>query len=203
VPKFDGFSIEEDDTVSPPVVKIFFEGEMAWYRIASVHPQYRTIFRTMELKARLWLWIQLQRSEVLCASATRRTPSLKGLMIKLPEYFTMEVKDPFDTYHPYLIERILQSHFMKEQLAVGPANIMPKWMDTILVDNFRTKYPVRFPHNRANIRLSLHQFLIKSKPPSTQAPRDLHLKTKKTYKNHYHPSPNAISFKSLQQNLEN
>ena len=189
--------------MDPPAVKIFFEGEMAWYRIVSVHPRYTSIFRTMELKARLWLWIQLQRSEALTASATRRTPSLKSLMRKLPSYFSLEVNDPFHTFHSYLIERIIQSHFMGEQLAVGPANIMPKWMDTMLLDDFRAKYAVPPAHNCVNIRLSTHQFMTRSKPPSIHIPHDLHLRTSKHQENHYHQSPNAISFKNLQKKLEN
>jgi hypothetical protein len=137
------FSIEEDIT-NPAGVKIFFEGGLAWYEIISAHPSYAVIFRNMQLKARLWLWIQLRRSNALVKRGFKHTsPSLKQLQERLPPHFTSVFPDPIDAFHPYLIERIIQSELSEETektLAVGPEGVNPEWFACEAVQDLRVKY---------------------------------------------------------------
>lgn len=99
----------------------------------------------MQLKAQLWLWIQLRRSVILIKSKTRTSwPSLKQLYRDLPGHLESRGVDLIDTFHPYVIERIIQSHFSGETLAVGPEGMNPQWMECLAVIDLKNKYPVCF-----------------------------------------------------------
>lgn len=139
------FAIEEDDTVSPPSVKIYFEGGLAWYLIESVRPTYQDVYDEMNLKARIWLWIQHKRSTMILnnKSNSKNWPTLKILNNNFPHHLrTNWCKDPLDVYHPYFIERIIQAYVSGETLSVGPDGLDPKWMDCRLAVDFQDKYPV-------------------------------------------------------------
>ena len=97
----------------------------------------------MQLKAQIWLWIQLRRSVILVKSRTRTTwPSLKQLYRDFPSHLESRGFDLLDTFHPYIIERIIQSHFSGETLSVGPEGISPQWMECHAVIDLQNKYPV-------------------------------------------------------------
>ena len=97
----------------------------------------------MQLKAQIWLWIQLRRSVIAVKSTTRTTwPSLKQLYRDFPSHLESRGVDLIDTFHPYFIERIIQSHFRGETLSVGPEGIDPQWMECQAVIDLQNKYPV-------------------------------------------------------------
>lgn len=98
----------------------------------------------MQLKTRIWLWIQHKRSAALVNSQNRKTwPTLNQLYRSLPDYFKSRHNNPIDTFHPYLIERIIQSQLSGETLAVGPEGIEPQWSECQAVVKLERKYPVR------------------------------------------------------------
>jgi hypothetical protein len=139
------FAIMEDETVSPPSVKIYFEGALAWYLIETPEPQYRKVFDEMSLKARIWLWIQHKRSKILVNNklGSRTLPSWKILESDLPHHFrSNRCKNPLDAYHPYFIERVIQGSFSGETLAVGPDGLDPKWLDCRFAVDLENRYPV-------------------------------------------------------------
>jgi len=147
------FAIEEDIDVDPPSVKVYFEGTLAWYQIVSTHPSYISKFADMKLKAEIWLWIQRKRSNSLHRPpslyvrnprSNKRWPSLSQVRHDLPPHFTSRTFDPIDAFHPYFIERIIQSHLSEETLAVGPEGIDPKWMECSLARDLENAYPVIF-----------------------------------------------------------
>jgi hypothetical protein len=95
----------------------------------------------MQLKARIWLWMQLKRTVGL--NTTRKTgPTLKQLQRELPSYFKLRIPNPIDAFHPYFVERIIQSHFSGEAFAVGPEGVNPDWMGCQLVTDLQNKYRV-------------------------------------------------------------
>lgn len=97
----------------------------------------------MQLKARIWLWIQHRRSAILNKSRTRTTwPSLKQLQRDLPIHFQSHGVDLIGSFHPYFIERIIQSHLSGETLSVGPDGVDPQWMECQAVIDLENKYPV-------------------------------------------------------------
>jgi hypothetical protein len=97
----------------------------------------------MQLKARIWLWIQHKRSDVLGNSPNRKKlPTLSQLYRSLPDHFKSRHNDPIDAFHPYLIERIIQSQLSGETLAVGPEGIEPQWSECQAVVELERKYPV-------------------------------------------------------------
>ena len=137
------FAIEEDTEINPPSVKIYFEGTLAWYEIVSAHPSYAAIFANMQLKAQIWLWIQLRRSAIVVKSITRTTwPSLKQLHRDFPSHLQSRGGDLIDAFHSYFIERIIQSHLSGEALSVGPEGVNPQWMECQAVIDLQNKYPV-------------------------------------------------------------
>jgi hypothetical protein len=139
------FAIEEDDTVSPPSVKIYFEGGLAWYLIESVRPTYQGAYDEMSLKARIWLWIQRKRSKILINNKpkSKNWPTWKILQSEIPHHLKSgRYKDPLDAYHPYFIERIIQGYISGETLSVGPEGVDPMWMECRLAIDLQDKYPV-------------------------------------------------------------
>jgi len=139
------FAIEEDDTVSPPSVRIYFEGGLAWYLIGSVRPTYQAVYDEMALKARIWLWIQLKRSKILIKDnqRTKNWPSWRILHNEFPRHLKSDrYKEPLDEFHPYFIERVIQAHISGEPLSVGPDGLDPMWMDCLLAGDLQEKYPV-------------------------------------------------------------
>jgi hypothetical protein len=97
----------------------------------------------MQLKAQLWMWIQHKRSAILVKSKKKtKWPSLKQCQRELPPHLKSRVFDPLDAFHPYLIERIVQSHLLGDTLSVGPEGIDPRWMECQLAIDFKDKYPV-------------------------------------------------------------
>jgi hypothetical protein len=99
----------------------------------------------MQLKARIWLNIQLHRSDNLIRHQTKTRvpwPTLKQLQRALPAHLQSHGVDSIDTFHPYFIERIIQSHLAEESLTVGPEGIMPQWMECNAVVELKNKYPV-------------------------------------------------------------
>ena len=144
------FAIEEDTDVKPASVKIYFEGTLAWYKIISPHPSYTSKFADMKLKAQIWLWIQHKRSHSLLRpsiytrnpSGSLKWPTLAQLRRDLPPHFTSRTFDPIHTFHPYFIERIIQSHLSDETLAVGPEGIQPRWMECQFAKDLENTYPV-------------------------------------------------------------
>ena len=129
--------------MNPPSVKIYFEGTIAWYEIIAPAAQYQPIFEDMQRKAAIWLWIQHRRSPRCMKSSKRPTwPSFKQLQKFVPPYLNSG-DDPLEKYHPYLIERIIQSHLSGETLSVGPEGVDPKWFECQLAIDLETKYPVR------------------------------------------------------------
>lgn len=139
------FAIEEDDKVSPPSVKIYFEGGLAWYLIESVHPTYQRTYDEMSLKARIWLWIQHRRSTILLNNkpASKNWPTWNILQSNLPAHLkSNQFKDPLHAFHPYLIERIIQGHFSGETLSVGPEGLYPGWLDCRFAIDLENRYPV-------------------------------------------------------------
>ena len=157
------FAIEENDEVHPPSVKIYFEGRMAWYEITSPHKSYASIFAEMQLKAQIWLSIQFHRSENVIRYQTKMRatwPTLKQLQRALPAHLQSYGDDAIDTFHPYLIERIIQSHLSGENLTVGPEGIMPRWMECQAVVELKNKYPVPTFRNWTDDRLCGNQYMI-------------------------------------------
>jgi hypothetical protein len=139
------FAIEEDRTVSPPSVKIYFEGGLAWYLIESVDPTYQRTYDEMSLKARIWLWIQHKRSATLLNNkvAGKNSPSWKYLYSTLPTHLkNNHHKDPLHEFHPYLIEQMIQGDFSGETLSVGPKGLVPRWLDCRLAIDLQNRYPV-------------------------------------------------------------
>jgi len=97
----------------------------------------------MQLKAQTWLWIQYKRSAALLKGAHRKHwPSLKVLQRDLPVHLRSRIPDPIEAFHPYFIERILQSEASGETLTVGPEGFLPLWMETQFVIDLESKYPV-------------------------------------------------------------
>jgi len=84
-------------------------------------------------------------------------PSLKQLQRLIPPYLNSG-DDPLEKYHPYLIERIIQSHVSGESLAVGPEGVDPKWFECQLAIDLETNYPVRasFELNLTSGNLALY-----------------------------------------------
>lgn len=164
------FAIEEDRDVDPASVKIYFEGTVAWYQIISPHPSYMSKLEYMKLKAEIWLWIQHRRSNILQRPlsvyarnprAYQRWPTLGQIRRDLPLHFTSRTFDPIDAFHPYIIERIIQSHLSGETLAVGPEGIQPQWMECSLAKDLENAYPVIFLSNSADVdRLFGDQYMI-------------------------------------------
>jgi hypothetical protein len=151
VSNIEKFAIEEDTDVVPASVKIYFEGTLAWYQIISPHLSYLSKFADMKLKAEIWLWIQHKRSNSILRPqslyartprANQRWPTLGQVRRDLPPHFTSRAFDPMDTFHPYFIERIIQSHLSEETLAVGPEGIQPQWMECQLAKDLENTYPV-------------------------------------------------------------
>ena len=138
----DKFAIEENDQTSPPTVTIYFEGAFAWYIIDSVDPSYASIFTEMQLKAQVWLWIQHKRSGALAVTHRKHWPSLRLLQRDMPIHLRSRVKDPMDTFHTYIIERLLQSNISGEALSVGPEGVQPQWMETQLAEDLQSAHPV-------------------------------------------------------------
>jgi hypothetical protein len=138
------FSIEEDRSQSPSSVKIWLEGTLAWYRIVSPSPEYEAIFADMQLKAQIWIWIQYQRSEQLRSTRSTTYPTLEMIRRDLPAHFKLRTGDPIDVFHPYFIERVIQSDKLEETLAcVGQPNVNPQWMNCQFVKDLQKKYRVR------------------------------------------------------------
>jgi hypothetical protein len=144
VSNIEYFAIEENASNSN-ILKISIEGGLAWYEIKSVHPSYTSIFVDMQLKARIWCWIQRRRSSIVSNNASARSswPSLKMLYRDLPDHFKLRYRDPIDAFHPYIIERIIQSDLFGEALLVGPEGIQPEWMQCKATRDLAKKYPVR------------------------------------------------------------
>jgi hypothetical protein len=151
VSNIEKFAIEEDTEVDPASVKIYFEGTLAWYQIISSHPSYTSKFADMKLKAEIWLWIQHRRSNSLHRPpslyarnprATQRWPTLGQVRRDLPLHLNPHIFNPIDAFHPYFIERIIQSHMSEETLAVGPEGVQPQWMECQLAKDFENTYPV-------------------------------------------------------------
>ena len=115
----------------------------------------------MELKAQLWMWIQHKRSAILVKSKRRtKCPSLKQCQRELPSHLKSRIIDPLDTFHLYLIERIIQGHFSGDTLSVGPEGVDPRWMECQLTTDFKDKYPVHMLHRISDHRLFGGPFMI-------------------------------------------
>ena len=69
----------------------------------------------------------------------------------LPPALTSRIIDPIDALHPFIIERIIQSHFCGDALAVGPKGVHPQWMACQFTTDLKNKYPVRFLMNELTI----------------------------------------------------
>lgn len=139
------FSLEEDATIArQTTVKIYYEGELAWYEIISPHPSYAPIYANMLLKAEIWLWIQYRRATILTNNKSKLTgPSLKQVLRELPFRFKSRIADPIDAFHHYFIECIIQSNYFEKTMIAGPEGLDPRWMESQFASDLQYKYPVR------------------------------------------------------------
>ena len=96
----------------------------------------------MELKAKLWLWMNNKRSYAVRIMRNKTGPALRQLYRDLPASLETRIPDPIHHFHSYLIERIIQCHLSGEYLCSGPTGISPDWMKCQATRDLKDRYPV-------------------------------------------------------------